>query len=106
MSKIRADLVGVVMAAGRTFAAGQDVPDGVGVHESLLEGPQEPQKSSKPDEGTRAAEGATEDPGADKKDAEKDDPEDFSDILSDDEKPAPVKPSPRGGRKPAASKKA
>ena len=78
MRKIRTDLVGAVMVGRSLFAAGQDVPDDVEIHQSLVEeAPKDPE----------ANEGAE---------------DDFSDLLADGEKP---KSAPKSsGRKPAARK--
>lgn len=105
MSKIRADLVGVVMAGGHLLAAGQDVPEGVDVHELLVEGaaksekaPESTEKGADTSESTEAA--------PDAGDGKEDTAEDYSDLLGDDEETkSPAKAPARGGRKPASTKK-
>lgn len=79
MRKVRTDLVGVVLAAGRNFAAGEAVPDDVTIHASLLEDA----------EPAQAAENA---PESDEKSDE-----DYSDLLGaeDDEKAAPKRSARR-----------
>lgn len=91
MRKIRTDLVGVVLAAGRNFAAGEDVPDDANVHESLLAGDPEPAQEpvKEPQEPAQSAENA---PESDEKPAE-----DYSDLLGaeDAEKDAPKRSARR-----------
>ena len=89
MPKIRADLIGVVLAAGHNYAAGDTVPDDAPIHASLLEGDhQEPQKPA------QSAEKAAE--------SDEEPEEDYSDLLGGDdaEKPAPK----RSGRRTSTRK--
>lgn len=108
MRKIRADLVGIVMAGGRTLAAGQPVPEDLDVHESLIEGsaPAEDDQggsaADQGDQGTDETPAVAEDDKGDAEDDSQD--EDFSDILSDDSAEPPAKAPARGGRKPAAKR--
>lgn len=85
--KIRSDLVGVVVTGGSLLKAGDDVPEGVSVHPSLLDGDAEP-KGDAPED--------TEPKG-----------DDFSDMLGDDdEAPAPkAAPKSNAPRRGAAAKK-
>lgn len=107
MSKIRADLVGVVMAGGHLLAAGQDVPEGVDVHESLVEGGSA--KSKKAPESNEKGADTSESTGAasDAGDGKEDTAEDYSDLLGDTEetKSSAKAPAPKtSGRKPASRK--
>lgn len=87
MSKIRADLVGAVMAGGHLLAAGQDVPEGVDVHESLVD------DTAKSESGEAAS-------------GEEDTAEDYSDLLGDEEETKSSAKAPaRGGRKSASTKR-
>ena len=89
MPKIRADLIGVVLAAGHNYAAQDTVPDDAPIHASLLEGGrQEPQKPA------QSAEKAAE--------SDEEPEEDYSDLLGGDdaEKPAPK----RSGRRTSTRK--
>lgn len=87
MRKIRTDLVGVVFAAGRNFAAGDDVPDDVTIDASLLEesgkGTQKPANPAQDAEKTAESDEKPE--------------EDYSDLLGgyDAEKPAPKRSTGR-----------
>ena len=84
MPKIRADLIGVVLAAGHNYAAGDTVPDDAPIHASLLEdGHQEPKKPA------QSAEKAAE--------SDEESEEDYSDLLGGDdaEKPAPKRSTGR-----------
>ena len=92
MPKIRTDLVGVVLAAGHNYAAGDTVPDDVPVHASLLEG--DAQEAPEPQEPAQSAEKAAE--------SDEEPAEDYSDLLGGDdaEKPAPK----RSGRRTSTRK--
>ena len=88
MRKIRTDLIGVVLSAGRNFSAGEAVPDDVLVDDSLLE-PAEtaPEPAETAPEPAETAE------------------EDYSDLLGGDdaEKPAP-KAAPKAAPKRSTRK--
>lgn len=105
MRKIRADLVGVVMAGGHLLAAGQDVPEGVDVHESLVDAPAKSKKAPESNEkgsGTSESTGAASDAG----DGKEDTAEDYSDLLGDtEETKSSAKAPARGGRKSASTKR-
>ena len=108
MRKIRADLVGVVMAGGHLLAAGQDVPEGVDVHESLVEGGSEAAKSKKAPGSNEKGSGTSESTGAasDAGDGKEDTAEDYSDLLGDtEETKSSAKAPARGGRKSASTKR-
>lgn len=97
MRKIRADLVGVVLAEGRNYAAGDEIPEGVAIGDHLVEHAEAAgtaENASKTSESKGTAPEA-----ADAKQEPSEDDEDFSDILGD---PEPEKKSaPKSGRKPA-----
>ena len=109
MRKIRADLIGVVMAGGRVFEPGQDVPEGIEIHETLIEGgstsgeaPRSNGSASKASESSKASSGAGNDKGTP---AEAED-EDYSDLLGDaEETKSSAKAPARGGRKSASTKR-
>lgn len=101
MSKIRADLVGVVMAGGHNLVAGQDIPEGVDVHETLVEASAGAESNEEAGETSGPTEAAP-----DAGDGKEDTAEDYSDLLGDDDAPktAPKAPA-RGGRKSASTKR-
>ena len=86
MRKIRTDLVGVVLAAGRNFAAGEDVPDDVAIDSQLLD-------ASAPAQGDEKPAQSDEKPPQSDEESE----EDYSDLLGGDdaEKPAPKRSTGR-----------
>lgn len=107
MRKIRADLVGVVASPGLTLRAGDEVPEGIAVHDSLIEPDAEPAKAApEPEKEPKASEATEAAPEPEEPtETAAEDNEDFSDILGGDEEPAkaPAKPTSKG-RKPAAKR--
>lgn len=98
MRKIRADLVGVVLAEGRNYAAGDEIPEGVAIGDHLVE---HAEAAGTAENASKASEskGTAPEAGDAKQEPSEDDDEDFSDILGD---PEPEKKSaPKTGRKPA-----
>lgn len=93
MRKVRTDLVGVVLAAGRNFAAGEAVPDDVTIHASLLEDAEPAQAAENALESDeKPAQAAENAPESDEKPDE-----DYSDLLGDEdaEKAAPKRSARR-----------
>lgn len=93
MRKIRTDLVGVVFAAGRNFAAGEDVPDDVAIDAQLLDGSARAKSGGKGDQPPTPPTQAAEKPAESDEKSE----EDYSDLLGGDdaEKPAPKRSTGR-----------
>ena len=86
MRKIRTDLIGVVLAAGRNFAPGEDVPDDVPVDARLLDASEPAQSDEKSDQSDEKPAQRDEKPAQSDEESE----EDYSDLLGgeDAEKPA------------------
>ena len=100
MRKIRADLVGVVMAGGHLLVAGQDVPEGVDVHESLVDAPAKSKKAPESNEkgaDTSESTGAASDAGNGKGTPAEAEDEDFSDLLGDAAPKSAPKSAPKRG---------
>lgn len=101
MRKIRTDLIGVVLAAGRNFAPGEDVPDDVAVDAQLLDA-SAPAKSE--DEGAKSEDEGDQQPADPAQDAEKpaesdEKPEeDYSDLLGGDDAEKPAQKRSTGRR--------